>query len=286
MQDNRLGKIGNPLPPDFVHNLQIKDYLASEFTEGSRTEIVGKDGCIGRSWRFGPIHFEQYNSDQEPIITKAPYARIIFWRPFTKTEVPLGWRRDWMASELIKQSGFTHIKKDKSYFADWSQNAKQDRNKWLNRKEFEIVRSDYSTFLREYPQNGNYKKIRAFTLGNVKRKIRFFGTLVHFFAAQHIESGKISAMVVLIDLSQFNKAYYLTAFVKPEATHALVATGLIDYCFRYCVDRNISFLDFGCFWTPGSPSSWKGFSRFKQKFGVTLIRYPRPLWKFVRSNHG
>ncbi len=286
MQNNRLGIIGNPLPPDFVHNFQIRDYLSSEFSENTNATIIGEEGCIGRSWSFGPIHFERYDSDKEPVITKASYARIIFWRPFTKTDIPDGWKRDWTASELIKQIGFAHISKNKDYFADWERNAKCDRNKWFNRKEFEIVEVDYETFLREYPQDGNYKKIRAFTLGNVKRKIKFFGPAVHFFAARSIVGGKIGAMVALIDMSSFNKAYYLTAFVKPDVAHCLVATGLVDHCFRFCVDRNISFLDFGCFWTPGSMSSWKGFSRFKQKFGVTLLRYPHTLWRFVRSNQG
>ncbi len=284
MQDNRLGTIGNSLPDYFVHNLQIRDYLASESIEDSSTIIVGEEGCIGRSWRFGPFHFERYDSDKEPVITPVPYPRIIFWRPFTKTNIPDGWRRDWTAIELIKQMGFANIKKDKLYFSEWSQNTKNDRNKWLNRKEFEIIEVDYATFLCEYPQSGSYKKIRAFTLGNVKRKVKFFGPLVHFFAARNIASSEIGAMVALIDLSLYGKAYYLTAFVKPEATHCLVATGLVDHCFRFCVDRSIPFLDFGCFWTPGSPSSWKGFSLFKQKFGVTLVRYPHTLWRFARSN--
>jgi hypothetical protein len=283
MQDNRLGTIGDTLPADFVHNLQIREYLASEIQEGSGVRIVGEEGCLGMTWRFGPLHFERYSSDAEPLITPVSYPRIIFWRPFTKTNIPKGWRRDWTASELIRQIGFARVHAP-SYWESWESDAKRNRNRWLNQHEkFEIVSLDYETFVREYPKKGVYKKISGFALGNLERKIKQFDKDVHFFAARNREDGAIGAMVALVDMRLYGKAYYLAAFVKPEVAHARLAVGLIDHCFRFCVARNIQFLDFGCFWAPGNPSSWKGFSHFKQKFGVTLVRYPRTLWRFVRS---
>ncbi len=284
-RDNRLGTIGDPLPAGFVHSLQIREYLAGEFSEDSRTEIIGNEGCIGRSWKFGPIHFEQYNSDEEPAITPVTYLRIIFWHPFTRTDIPKGWHRDWFDASMVGQIGFARVK-GPAYWENWENDAKRNRNRWLNQQnEFEIVSLDYQTFVHEYPKKGVYKKIRGFALGNLERKLKQFGRDIHFFAARNKASGVIGAMVAMIDLRQYNKAYYLTAFVKPEMAHARLAVGLIDYCFKFCLKNNIEFFDFGAYFVPSSPASWKGFSYFKQKFGVTLVRYPRPLWKFVRSNH-
>ncbi len=284
MQNNRLGTIGDPLPADFTHCLQIRSYLASEFAEDSGVRIVGDEGCLGRAWRFGPIHFEHYNTDQEPILKPVSYTRIIFWHPFTRTDVPRGWYRDLLFSSIIEQIGFARVHSP-SYWESWESDAKRNRNRWLNQHgKFEIVSLDHETFVREYPKKGVYKKISGFTLSNLERKIKQFGSDIHFFAARNIEDGAIGAMVALIDIRKHRKAYYLAAFVKPEVAHSRLAVGLIDYCFQFCVKNGIAFLDFGAYFVPSGEASWKGFSHFKQKFGVTLVRYPRPLWRFVRSN--
>ncbi|MEK7498755.1 MAG: hypothetical protein AAB611_02780 [Patescibacteria group bacterium] len=281
----RLGIIGAPLPPNYIHHLQIKDYLETEYDKNTNILVIGEKGCFGRTWRHGPIHFELYVSDKDPIIAPAPYFRILLWQPITKLKIPNKWHRLWFSTEISRQIGFAHIT-NHYYWKTWTKNAQRDRAIWLNNKEFEIITSDYATFLKEYPSEGIYKTIRRIVLNILKNKMDRFGPSIHFFAAQHKTDKKIGAMVALIEFSNPRKAFYLSAFVKPEWQQSLCSTGLIDHCFSFCLNNNIEFLDFGSFWAPESPSSWKGFSRFKQKFGVTLLRYPPMLWRFVkiRSN--
>jgi len=282
-KEPHLGTIGTPPPANYTHPLQIKEYLESEYSKTNQIHIVGETKCLGRAWRHGPIHFELYVSDIEPTIISTPHFRIILWQPITKLETPKHWHHLWFPTEISRQIGFAQIT-GPSYWRAWTKNAQRDRTIWLNNKEFEIITSDYLTFLREYPCVGTYKPIRQVILNILKNKIDHLSSSIHFFAAQHIKSNKISAMVALIKLPHVNKAIYLSAFVKPEWQHSLCSTGLIDHCFRFCLEHNIEFLDFGAFWAPGSPSSWKGFSRFKQKFGVTLIRYPSMLWRVIKKS--
>ncbi|MBI5420926.1 MAG: hypothetical protein HZA35_01285 [Parcubacteria group bacterium] len=279
----RLGVVGDSLPLNYIHPLQIRSYLESEYNERAQIQIVGEEGCLGRTWNHGPLHFELYVSDKEPIVTPIPYFRIILWQPLTKLEIPTTWRHLWFSTEISRQIGFAHIK-NSSYWTTWTKNAQRDRTIWLNNKEFEVITSDYATFLKEYPNEGVYTSIRQTILTILKNKIERFGTSIHFFAARHKVNKEINAMVALIEFPNLHKAFYLSAFVKPGAKQSLYSTGLIDHCFQFCISHSIEFFDFGSFWAPGSPSNWKGFSRFKQKFGVTLLRYPPILWKTVKNN--
>lgn len=281
MHNHYLGLIGKPLPHDFRHNLTIKEFLASECEEDAGVRVMGTDDSPGQAWDVGPIHFERYYGDQEPELSPAPYARFVFWHPITRTNVPQYWHRDLLNGSLVRQIGFAYVDSSQ-YWKGWEYAARRLRNKWNNQREFIIVPSDYKTFEQGYPRHGKYNGIRSWVFGNVRRKVKQFGTRVHFFAARHVVTGDLGGMVVLVELARFHKVYYLAAFVTPLGARATVPTGLVDHCFKFCQTRGIPFLDFGAFWVPGNPADWKGFSFFKQKFGTTLVRYPIARWRFVR----
>lgn len=267
------------LPQGFVHNLQIPNYLKGEFETNTGVSVIENRGVWGRRWRFWFMHFEHYAGDQEPHIEKRSYYRFIFWQRTTRQDVPRGWRRNIFFPELIRKIGFVRV--EGSYAKTWDYSARRDLKKWESQHRFKIVPSDYETFFQEYPQRGKYGSIRALILGIVRRKHEHFGENIHFFAARNVDTGEVGGMVALLDMATYQKAYYLAAFTKDEGKEFRVGTGLMEYCFKYCIEHQIPFFDFGCFWVPGNPKSWKGFSDFKQKFGATLVQYPRGLWRFV-----
>lgn len=277
---NRLGIPGTPLPEGFVHNLEIPKFLTTEYESSSSTKLVERGGVWGRTWKFGPLRFEKYVSDTEPQIQSAPYPRLILWQPITRQEnISSLWKRNILFPDMVRQIGFVDVAQD--YTKQWDYGARRDLSRWRRASGVKLETSDYQTFINEYPRVGKYRSIRSLIGGIVRRKVERYGDKVHFYAVKKIDTGKVLAMMALLELKEYNKIYYVGAFATPEGTAIRATTGLVEQCFRYCLEHNIRFLDFGCFWVPGDLSTWKGYSHFKQKFGTILVRYPAQRWRYV-----
>ncbi len=77
------------------------------------------------------------------------------------------------------------------------------------------------------------------------------------------------------DIPEAKQSRHLMSFIHPTAKSTPIGVGLMDEWFKYAIAQGFAFLDFGVFWMPGDPESWKGFSRFKGQFGITYVEYPR-----------
>src|SRR3989339_1875661 len=65
------GRVGDQVPEGFVHPMQSPDYLVGGWEPGAQNaSLVGKPGCLGMRWHFGPIWIESHTSDIPPDIDR------------------------------------------------------------------------------------------------------------------------------------------------------------------------------------------------------------------------
>ena len=65
------------------------------------------------------------------------------------------------------------------------------------------------------------------------------------------------------------------SFHTDAAKAVSAGTGLMDHWFQHAQQTGIRYLEFGTFWTPGEPNSWKGLP-LQRPVWPHLHDYPAP----------
>lgn len=277
------GREGEPLPEGFVHQMQSPDYLLGGWPADARnTELVGKPGCWGMRWHYGPIWIEAYTSDVPPEIDEAAPSRMVIWQPITKLGKPAGWGRSWIQMNP-QQHGFADILDKPEYWKEWTGHAQRHLRKWLKDDRYETVEVSYPDFAAAYNRTGKLPSMRKDFLKLLERRMDRHGQNVRLFASRDKATKEILSGLAVCDLPDVSVSMHLIAFILPKYEKTSVGTGIIDHWYRTCRATGIRFPHFGLVWMAGDPNSWRGYSKFKRQFGLHLLRYPMPLLKFVRQ---
>jgi len=279
-QHRGKGIQGDPLPEGYVSHKQSLIYLQGEIgkpvnvnkTDNSLAlkHVVGEKGKYGLRWNVGPVWVESYETDNEPAITPFHAPRLVIWQPLTRLEKPQGWHRSWIQMNIAR-TGFSHIENQKQYWEDWSAHAIRHRHKWLRDTRYVIEEVNEKEFSHAYSSIVKKYFLKTAYLETIKRQKSANRDLFHLFAARKLENRQIISGLAVLDLPDLHQSNHVVSFIYPGAKHASVGVGLIDYWFQHAIRNSFSFLNFGAFWAPGDPSSWKGFSRFKSQFGAHLV---------------
>lgn len=273
------GNPGDPLPPDYIPHRQSQEYLRVGRISFIPRKLVGEKGCYGTRRHVGPIILELYETDYEPPILAGP-MRIIVWQPLSRKDAPMHWHRSVVRINSPRM-GFAHISNPELYWESWTNHAKRHRKKWLRSQLYTIEETqDLERFLASYKNLPKLRMLKGEFTRLVQRRKQTQPDLTHLFVATD-NNGSIVAGLAVLDTPEISHSNHLTSFIFPCAESTSVGTGLVDYWFQHAISKHIAFLNFGVFWTPGSPSSWKGFSSFKSQFGIFFIQKPRPLVRFV-----
>lgn len=276
------GRVGDNPPDGFVHQMQSPDYLAGGWEpDATNVEMVGKPGCLGMRWHFGPVWIEAYTTDVQPEIDRSAPSRLVIWQPITKLSKPAGWHRSWVQMNP-QQHGFADLRGKTEYWKDWTAHAQRHRKKWLKDDRFETVEVALPEFAAAYNATGKLPMIRKDFIRLLERRIRRHGDNVHLFAARERTTGRIISGLGVVDVPDVSLSMHLVAFIHPKFEKTSVGTGLIDRWYAHCLEAGIRFPHFGLVWTPGDPGSWKGYSKFKRQFNLHLLRYPAPLVRIVK----
>lgn len=275
------GRMGDPLPPDYVQYRQDEACMMRESKEDrSIDEIVGEPGCMGRRWHHGFLRFEGYLNDREPKIASGVGRRLVIWQPITRLDRPKGWFRS-PAMMNIRQTGFATIHAP-DYWKSWSSHAQRHRRHWLNHKAYDIVEVPFEEFLAAYERHKMDWILKKLFIWLMRKKRRAHGERVHYLLAKTRDDKRAMAGFAFIDLPESRQSIHLISFIEREAEKTSVGTGLMDEWFQYGIRTGLTYLDFDCFYYKGDPKDWRGFSRFKSQFGIHFIVYPNPLMKFVK----
>lgn len=277
------GRVGDAVPEGFVHPMQSPDYLHGGWKpEANNVELVGKPGCFGMRWHYGPIWIESYTTDVRPEIDLTAKSRIVIWQALTKTGQPAGWHRSWIQMNP-QQHGFADIRGKTEYWKDWTHHAKRHRKRWLEDERYEIVEVTLPEFAAAYHRSGKLPSMRKDFLKLIDRRVHRHGERVHLFAARDRATHEIISGLAVVDLPDVSMSVHLVAFIHPKFQKTSVGTGIIDHWYAHCQKEGIRFPHFGLVWAPGDPKGWKGYSKFKRQFNPFLLRYPMPLIRFVKQ---
>lgn len=277
------GRVGDPVPEGYVHQMQSPSYLLGGWSpDAKNAELVGKPGCYGMRWHYGPMWIEAYTTDVQPEPDRTAHARMVIWQPVTKIGKPAGWHRSWVQMNS-QQHGFGDVKDKPEYWKEWTDHAQRHRKKWLKDERYEIAEVSLADFAAAYHKTGKLPMLRKDFIRMLERRIVRHGSDVHLFAAREKATGLIISGLAVCDVPEVSHSMHVIAFLHPKFEKTSVGTGLIDHWYAHCRKTGIRFPHFGLVWAPGDPSGWKGYSKFKRQFNLHLILYPRPLIKFLRQ---
>lgn len=276
------GNAGDPIVSGFTPFRAVPTFLRKELAspKAQGQLIETQNGVLGRRWSHGPLTFEAYCSDMEPILPGAEKGRIVLWQPLTRTDMPRGWGRSWIMMN-IRKTGYAALGPADGYWKAWSSHAQRHRKEWLKYPAFRVAPADGPTFLAAYERARLGWLLKSLFVWLLKRRILAFADDLHGWLA-YDEAGKPVAGLCVQDLPSVKSTLHVIAFYDPSVARTPVNYGLIDTWARDALAKGFKFLDFDIFWAPGDPREWKGFSKFKSQFGTRFIRYPNPLFRWVK----
>ncbi len=273
------GTVGDPLPPGYRPFRSCTPYLRRECAATNKMMPVGTDECTGSRWRHGPWWFEGYTSDIEPKPDQAGPKRMVIWQPITRTDMPAGWKRSWVQMNP-NLTGFVDLHEAEPFWSSWKPHALRHLKHWEKFKPYEIAPINADEFMQAYRGRDVKLHDKFMNLWLIRSKLKKHGELMHFYGARDAQ-GKIMAGFAALDIPEASQSIHVASFIAQAAKNSSVGVGLVANWFRDCLDKGLRFADFDLFWAWGDPFSWRGFSRFKSQFGVTFIRYPKPLIRHV-----
>jgi len=287
------GTLGDRLPEGYRVFYQNKAYLERDVAPTKNFFLTGKEPTWGSRWHYGPMWFEKYYGDDEPMLdwSEGP-KRLVMWQTLSRLDVPKGWRKTRFTNHT-KQTGFTVLDPSVPYERTWSSHARRHRAKWEKIKEdWEVFEPELEPFIAAYKDTKFDPVLKFLFIDMLREKVIAHGKHMRLFAIRKKGDGNpIIAGFAASDIPEEKQSKHFMSFIHQSAKQYPVGTALMDEWFRYALDKGYRFLDFGVFWAPGDPPSWKGFSKFKAQFGIFFLKYPLPLvrtagsWRELLRSH-
>lgn len=280
-QSRVRGTNNPPLPSDYVPYLSHPAYVTREVSSQNGFRVVTSGDATGVTWAFGPFRFERFVGDTEPVAdTEGPW-RLLTWQRVGRTDVPAGWKESRFVMRTSR-TGHATVDGNPEYYKAWSSHAQRHRKNWLKHDDWEIVPITMEEYLAAYKRSKMDKFLKFVFTSLLKQKAKAHGDRLHIVGAKRKEPhAQTEAGFAFVDVPETHQSTHLMSFHNTAARDVSAGTGLMDYWFRYAAEHGIRYLEFGTFWTPGEPNSWKGFSHFKGQFGMTFHDYPLPLARWV-----
>ncbi len=270
-----------PLPEGYTPYLSHKDYLAREVTAQKGFTLVQAGDATGVSWKYGPFRFERYVGDTEPAYTADGPFRLVTWQRVGRTDIPTHWTESRFVMRTSR-TGFAVADGDPTYATRWASHAQRHRKNWLKRSDWEIVPITIEEYLAAYKRSKMDAFLKFLFTSLLKQKAKGHGELLHIVGVkQKVPHAMTEAGFAFVDIPETQQSVHLMSFHSELAKTISAGTGLMDYWFQRAPEAHIRYLEFGTFWTPGEPNSWKGFTHFKSQFGVTFHDYRRPLARWM-----
>lgn len=275
------GIVGASQPEGYRRMWACPGFIRREIGTRKHHIIMESGSATGFFPTRVPIPIEHYYGDDEPHINARPSSRFILWHPTTRTDVPSSWKQAF--KPLHRQlTGYHDLHKNEQYWKEWSNQAQRHRTTWLKQSELVPSRPTMEAFLDAYHRCGKQSSLLNIFDGAIRRHVEGHGERVRFYGVSK-QDGTLIAAIATLQVPEIKLEHHITSFMLPEARKTVACTGFLDEWFKDAKTRETRFLEFDGFWTPGEPSSWKGFSAFKAQYVTNYVRYPKSLWKWVRG---
>lgn len=255
------------------------EYLKKECGAGPSFRFIRQQsGICGIGWNIGPLKFEKYYTDEEPIVAK---STLCIWQPLTRIDVPRGW---WRSHGSIGTSltGYVENVSEASSVATWSKHAQRQLSAW-KRCGLRVVEITLEEFLKGAASSTLPRSWKRSLEVDLPKKIASHGDGVRLYGIYDNPDTCLMAGLAVIDVLDISQSIHLASFINPAARKLPYGVGLIHHWHVQSLVKGIRFLDFDQLWAPGESKSWEGFSNFKRQFGLRYIRYPKTLLRLRLS---
>jgi hypothetical protein len=232
-------------------------------------------------WVRGPVRFEGFYSDEEPIPDPNGPRRLVIWQPIrSDLKRAKGWWR-FPLPVNVRRTGYAEITDPAEYWKTWNENVRRQRTKWLKQAAFVLEPVKLDEYVEAFREAKPWFHMRDLFVQALRERSVQHPGLVHMLGVREISTGKMRAGFAFLDVPEAQASIHLTSFYDSNVARYGVGTGLVDAWFKHAVGHGIRFLDFDLFWVRGEPRDWKGFSIFKSQFGTKFVDYPKPFLKIV-----
>lgn len=274
-----------PANSPYHSHLENREFLLADMSKSKNNSLVGFPGCWGTRWHVGPLWFENFFGDTEPPHGADGPLRAVVWQPMHEVPASAGWKH----TRLLKYnhlSGFATIQQGKPYEHNWSPHAKRHLKNWRQSASvFEVYHPSLKEWLAAYRQSSQGFLLKFYFVNLIKQLVLTHGESIIFWGVRRrdlsppLEGGAGGGLplagLVTHNIPSAKHSRHIASFITSAGKSTPIGIGLIDAWFADCQNKQLTWLDFGVFWTPTDPESWKGFSRFKSQFGITYISYPK-----------
>lgn len=279
LRKSGAGIVGAPLPTGYRRHNATPAYLEREYRHRPGFQLVPAGTSFGIRTSGGPLTLEQYYGDTEPALSPDSRSRLVLWHPTQRTGQPKSWRR--VPFSIHRQlSGFHDLAEADAYWTTWSSQAQRHRLAWTKSTQLRACTPDLERFLEAYRRSGQLSGLIRLFEEHIRHQVVAHAGHFHFFGVE-TNDGELVSAIATLDIPESQLSFHVTSFILPSARNTPAGVAILDLWFRAAKAKGLRFLDFDGFWTEGEPSSWKGYSRFKAQFGMTYIRYPKPLFRWV-----
>lgn len=262
-------------------------YIVPEQLPGmleTTTELSGYVAIVGnpplRGIRLGKtLPREIYTSRSEPSREPQERSRIIIWRAIGPTTRPSGWWYSPLEVNLKRATGFTKLAAE--YTRCWSDTAKRDL-RHARERNVRVEEVPYTIFAEHIPQRGKFRKLYSFMSWQAARFNAVYPQQMRYYLAYSAD-GRLAAGLGVLYLPEHNFSMSGVSYSIREADERTAPVALRDRWHRDALALGITYLDWNALWRKGDARSWRGFGKFKEKFGPTIVYLPPTYITFVPS---
>ena len=262
-----------PIPDDFYDQFQSSLFRRIQARDNQKLITFKKSNAL-RAISLGGVgvlmtHFTDDEPDSTTINASGLRHGIVIWTPWKKRFKPAGWGES-LFPLRAGGKGFTKIIKE--YRKKWSQTARRDL-KIFETSGAHIEVCNKEDFLLWLNKSTTGKWVREATRLTLKR---MRDEKVTYWVAK--KDDVVLGALAVLDYDAIS--YHLVCYITREGVPFSAGTGLVDTWFRYAVNNNITYLDWGHIYQRGEPKDWIGFTIFKRKFIDQELQIPRSFIKW------
>ncbi|MBI4276782.1 hypothetical protein HY629_03005 [Candidatus Uhrbacteria bacterium] len=269
------GVMGDPPPKDFFIAYGDPTFLVTDTPyDAFHLAPITCNNVSGIMSRLGPLRTAYFLGDTEPHVDRS-VARLVRWQRVARRDAPRGWHH-MPGTPGLGRTAYTRL--DNEYTQQWSIRARRHLKQYA-RSSFHIEEIDTDAYGHAHRESSIYRVVREKPLIRIHKRIQEYGKNFVLYGVRDDHERVVAGLGVLY-LPKHGVSVHVTAFTCDPSKNPHASVGLIDHWYRESLTRGMRYLDFGLMAAPGYPTSWGGFSHFKEQFGLSYIVYPPALVQF------
>jgi len=226
---------------------------------------------------FGDVYVSRYErTDIEPDIEKLKADGmkhgIITWIPYSRSDIPKGWRRMWI-NDHFQETSVNIL--DANYRNKWNDRSRRAIKKF-EKSGAEVRAVNPETFVEAFRATRVKHWFKSDYISNYKRISKHDPSKVRQWCVYR--DGEIVAGLACLDYLDSHSAHFV-AFTGKKAYDIQGGTALIDTWFRESLEQWIKYITFDQLRNKWGPSDQKWYTEFKENFIEYRLSFPRAYFK-------